>query len=133
MAWTALIPLGASLISGIMGASKAKKADKAAKDALTFKQRQYAERAPFRQYALQGLGQMGKPIDSSFIFQNKANPFSRGRDFSRDLGAEMRAPMVRPQAPAQQFGGGGGGAMAGGLDPYELQRLTPLGMSGGMV
>lgn len=66
-------------------------------EGLALSREQWAERAPFRQYALSGLQALGTPQQTQVLFQDLGNPYSAtfAEMHGRDLGAELM-----PQAPS---------------------------------
>lgn len=140
MAIPALIGLGLGAYGAWQGGKQQKKANDFNDRALAMSEAQFAERAPFRQFALQGLRQLG-PRDTSSLFADAGNPFAAARDYTQDFGAQSFSPMVT--APAGVPGGSAppglpdmvmangrrapvGAGMAAGGDPRRAAQMQAL-------
>jgi hypothetical protein len=70
-------------------------------EGLALAREQWADRAPFRNYALQGLQALGTPLQTGSLFRDMGNPYSAtyADMHGQDLGAQLM-PQNTPAAPA---------------------------------
>lgn len=121
MALPALIGLGLGAYGAYQGAKQQRKADQLNDRSLAMSEEQYADRAPFRQYATQGLSQLGAR-DSSGIFGDPGNPYAAARDYTTDMGAQQFTPApVNPMA-----------AQMGELDRAESWMMNHAALPDGL-
>ncbi len=104
MGWGALIPLGVSLLSGVIGGRRQSRAEKLQREGLDLLKGSWNERAPLRQMALRGLGAVEQPMDLGNLMFDDGNPFAARRGPAPSTatlggyGDIMRGPPEAPPA-----------------------------------